>query len=212
MDLMRNWVWVLDTSQTREVIPSKRKREIRQRLSGPLNDPAVTGVPTSSLGLADNLDDLATAQTQVPCDGVGNLHAGQLGLLQTVPLQQFGLLFGAEENVLGDELVAGDVDQQILFLEMLADATGHAAQQAYGGRRDRGLRDEDTGVEVALVDDVVESAHLLGADARRVRAEVDVDRAAVGLGGRVRFARQRSVLHLHDLGGAGLDFHLGAAV
>jgi len=114
--------------------------------------------------------------------------------------------------VLGDELVAGDVNQQVLLLEVLTDATGYAAQQAHGGGRDRGLRNENAGVEVALVDDVVESAHLLGADARRVRAEVDIDRAAVGLGGRVRFARQRSVLHLHDLGGAGLDFHFSAAV
>lgn len=126
------------------------------------NDPAVTGVTTGGLGLANNLHNLTTAQTEVPGNGVGNLYTGELGLLQTVALEQTGLLLGAEEDVLGDELVAGDVDEQILFLEVLADAAGDTAKQTNSGRRDRSLRDEDSGVEVVFVNEMVEGADLLG--------------------------------------------------
>lgn len=126
------------------------------------NDPAVTGVTTGGLRLANNLHNLTAAQTEVPGNGVGNLYTGELGLLQTVALEQTGLLLGAEEDVLGDELVAGDVDEQILFLEVLADAAGDTAKQANSGRRDRSLRDEDSGVEVVFVNEMVEGADLLG--------------------------------------------------
>lgn len=108
--------------------------------------------------------------------------------------------------------MAGDVDQQILLLEMLADAAGHAAQQAHSGRRDGSLGDEHAGVEVVLVDEVVEGTHLLGADTGRVRAEFNVDGTAVGLGVRVGFAGQGGVFRLHGFRRPGADFHLVAAV
>jgi hypothetical protein len=126
------------------------------------NDPAVTGVATCSLGLANNLDDLTTAQTKVPSNGVGNLYTGKLGFLQTITLKEPTLLLGTEKDVLGDELVAGDVNKQVLFLEVLADTAGNTAQQTDGGWRDWSLRDEDSGVEVVFVDEVVEGADLLG--------------------------------------------------
>jgi len=108
--------------------------------------------------------------------------------------------------------VPGDVDQQILLLEMLADAAGDAAEQAHGRRRDGRLRDEDARVVVVLVDEVVEGADLLGPDARRVRAELDVDGAAVRLRVGVGFGREGGVLLQHGLRGARADFHLVAAV
>lgn len=129
-----------------------------------LNNPAVTGIATCSFRLADNLNNLATAQTKVAGDRVRDLYTGQLGLLQTVALEELALLLGAKQDVLGDQLMAGDVDEQILFLEVLADAAGDTGKQAHGGGRDRRLRDEDTGVEVVLIDKVVEGAHLLGSD------------------------------------------------
>lgn len=43
-----------------------------------LNDPAVTGIATCRLRLANNLDNLTTAQTEVPSNGVRNLYAGKL--------------------------------------------------------------------------------------------------------------------------------------
>lgn len=177
-----------------------------------LNDPAVTGIATCSLRLADNLNDLATAQTKVAGDRVGDLYTGQLGLLQTIALEELALLLRAEQDVLGDQFVAGDVDEQILFLEVLTDAARDAGKQAHGRGRDRGLRDEDTGVEVVLIDKVVEGAHLLCSDSRGVGAEVDVDCTAVWLGVWVSFAGKCCVLQFHGIGGAGLDFHLGATV
>lgn len=129
-----------------------------------LNDPAVTGIATRSLRLADNLNDLTTAQAKVAGDRIGDLYAGQLGLLQTIALEELALLLGAKQDVLGDQLVAGNVDEQILFLEVLANTAGDARKQAHGGWRDRRLRDEDTSVEVVLIDKVVEGAHLLGSD------------------------------------------------
>lgn len=81
-----------------------------------------------------------------------------------------------------DKLVAGDVHQEILLLEVLAEPAGDAAEQTDGGGRDRGLRDEDAGVVVLLVDQVVECANLLGADAGGVRTEFNVDGAALRLG------------------------------
>lgn len=83
--------------------------------------------------------------------------------------------------MLRDELVTGDVDQQVLLLEMFTDAAGDAAQQAHGRRGDRGLRDEDSGVEIVFIDKVVELADLLRAHAASVDAEINVDGTAVGL-------------------------------
>lgn len=111
-----------------------------------------------------------------------------------------------------DKLVAGDVNEQILLLEVLADAAGQGTEEADGGGRDGGLGDEDARVEVVLVDEVVEGAHLLGADAAGVRAELDVDGTAVGLGRRVRFAREGGVFGGHGFCGTGLDLHLVATV
>lgn len=104
-----------------------------------------------------------------------------------------------------------DVNQQILLLEMLADTARDTAQQTHGGRGDRGLGDEHAGVEVVLVDDMVEGAHLLGTDAGRVGAEFNVDDSAVGLGVRVGVGLDGRVFVLHSLRGASLDFHLVAA-
>lgn len=101
-------------------------------LSSSLNDPAVTGIATRSLRLADDLNDLTTAQTKIAGDRVGDLYAGKLGLLQTIALEKLGLLLGAKQNVLGDQLVAGDVDEQILFLEVLTDTTRDSGKQAHG--------------------------------------------------------------------------------
>ena len=129
-----------------------------------LNNPAVTGIATCSLRLADNLNDLTATQTKVAGDRVGDLYTGQLGLFQTIAFEELALLLGAKQDVLGDQLVAGDVDEQILFLEVLADAAGDSGEQTHGRGRDRCLRDEDTGVEVVLIDKVVEGAHLLGSD------------------------------------------------
>lgn len=43
----------------------------------------------------------------------------QLGLLESVSLQQGGLLLAGEEDVLGDKLVVGDIDKQIVLKEAL---------------------------------------------------------------------------------------------
>lgn len=91
--------------------------------------------------------------------------------------------------MLRDEFVARNVNEQILLLEVFANTAGDTAQQAHGGGGDRGLSDENSGVEVVFVDKVVECADLLGTHTRGVGAEFNVDSSAVGLRVRVRFAR-----------------------
>ena len=154
-----------------------------------LDDPAVTGVPSCRLTLPNDLDNLTPSQTEVSCHRVRNLHTRQLRFLQTIPFQQFGFLLGAQQNMLRDEFVASNVDQQILLLEVFADAAGDTAQQAHGGGGDRGLGNENSGVEVVFVDKVVECADLFGTYTRGVGAEFNVDSPAIGLRVRVRFAR-----------------------
>lgn len=99
--------------------------------------------------------------------------------------------------MLRHQLMPRDVDQQVLFLEVLADAARHAGQEADGGGGDGDLGDEDAGVVVLFVDEVVELADLLGADARGVGAEFDEDGAAVGLGLGVGFGWAGGVFGEH---------------
>lgn len=77
-----------------------------------------------------------------------------------------------------------DVDQQILLLERLDDVRLHGGDDFQGCGRDGGLRDEDAGVELVLVDVLGEGAHLLDADAG-VGAEFDPDGADLRERGRV---------------------------
>ena len=151
--------------------------------------PSITGITTSGFTPPNNLDDLAPAQAQVSGDGIINLDARKLRLLQAIAQQQPRLLLGTQQDMLGDQLVARDIDKQILFLKVFADATGNAAQEAHGRRRDGSLGDEYAGVEILLVDEMVEGADLLGSHAGHVDAEFDVDGAAVGLRVWVCFCR-----------------------
>ncbi len=98
-----------------------------------------------------------------------------------------------------------DVNQKILFLEMLADAAGNAAEKTDSGRGNGRFGDENARVEVALIDGVVEGAHLLGTDAAVIGAEFDVDCATVRLGLAVGRCGERRVFRLHGFGRAGLD-------
>lgn len=98
-----------------------------------------------------------------------------------------------------------DVNQKILFLEMLADAAGDPVEKAHSGGRDWRFSDEDAGVEVAFIDGVVERAHLLGTDTAVIGAEFDVDCATVRLGLAVGGCGEGRVFRLHGFGRAGLN-------
>jgi hypothetical protein len=83
----------------------------------PSNDPSVTGVSASRLRLPDNLDHLRSPQTQVFRHGVVDPYPRQLRLLQAVSAEQVALLFRAEQNVLGHELMLADVHEQVVLFE-----------------------------------------------------------------------------------------------
>jgi hypothetical protein len=127
--------WVMSIPERNEGGFKEKGNQDRARLNATLNDPAVAGVTTSSLTLADNLHHLTAAQTQVPRDGIRDLHTRQLRLLQTVTLQQLGFLLRAEQDVLGHQFMAGDIDEEVLFLEGLANAAGVAVDHAQGSGR-----------------------------------------------------------------------------
>lgn len=81
------------------------------------NDPSVTGISASRLGLPDDLDHLRSPQAQVFGHWVVDPDPRQLCLLQAISAEQVSLLFRAEQHVLGHELVLADVNQQVVFLE-----------------------------------------------------------------------------------------------
>jgi hypothetical protein len=81
------------------------------------NNPSVTGVSASRLGLPDDLDHLRSPQAEVFGHWVVDPDSGKLCLFQAVSAEQVSLLFRAEQDVLGHELVLADVDQEVVFLE-----------------------------------------------------------------------------------------------
>lgn len=161
-------------------------RDVRALPSARSDTKSVTGVPARRLTRPDDLDDLAPPQAVVPRDGVLEQDTRQLGLLQAVPLEQGGLLLLAEDDVGGDEVVVGDVDQQVLEQEALDLGVGGGG--ADGLARLRGQRadgNHNTGAEVARRHGLHELLDLL--DAHVVLGhELDVDLAALGIGVRVR--------------------------
>ena len=110
----------------------------------PLNDPSVTGVPTSRFRLPDNLDHLRSPQAQVFGHGVVDPDSRQLCLFQAVSAEQVSLLFRAEQDVLGHELVLADVDEEIIFLEDFEDGGEERGNDFQGAGGDFCAGDEYT--------------------------------------------------------------------
>lgn len=139
-----------------------------------LYSPPITGISTGRLALPDDLHHLAPLQAQILCDRISGLDAWQLAFLQPIAFQQPALLLRTEQDVLGHELVMGDVDQQILLLKGLDDGGQHDGDDLQGRGRDGCLGDEDAGVEIVLIDVLGKLSHLLDPDGR-VGAELDPD-------------------------------------
>lgn len=154
----------------------------------------ITGIPTSRLGRTDNLDDLTALETQVPGDGVLLQDTRQLCLLEAVSAEQRGLFVAGEEDVGGDELVVGDVDEEVL-LEEAFDAgkvlDGHEALAGRGGQG--GVGDHDAGL-VVVADDVGQELADAGHAEGLVGDELDPDGAHVGDGFGVLRRRRGGVL------------------
>ena len=137
-----------------------------------LHADSVTGVAAGGLTLPDDLDDLASLEAEVEGDGVRALDTWQLGLLEPVALEQLGLLCGAEADVLGHELVVGDVDDERRLVEGLDGGWGDGGDQLQRAGGDAVLVDEDTRLVVLLLDVYDERLHGLDADAGLI-AELD---------------------------------------
>lgn len=158
--------------------------------------PAITGVPTRSLRLPDNLDDLSSPQPQKLGHGILDPDARQLRLLQSVPLEQGLLLLRAQQDVFGDQLVLSDVDQQILLLEDL-DVDGQVESLLQRGSRHGRARDVHAAVVVAVEEPLGVGAQLLDADGG-FGAEFDEDGADCwGAGDGVRFCGEGGVFGHH---------------
>lgn len=174
---------------------------------------SVRSVTTRRLRHTDDLDDLAPLKSQIPGNRILAQDSRQLRLLESVPLEERGLLLLGQQHVLGHELVVGDVDQQI-FLEEALDLgvlRGDRHDLAgLGGQRDGG--DEDAGFELVIGAVGDEFLHDRDTDGTLLGAELDPDGAAfgsgVGVGGRGRGGE----LFDHGFGGTGGELKLGAAV
>lgn len=88
-----------------------------------LHTNAIRHIPTSSLRGSDDLHHMTTLHSIVSSHGVVRLDAGQLCLLQAVPPQQLLLLILRQHLVLRNELVLGDIHQELSLLKVL-DAEG----------------------------------------------------------------------------------------
>mmetsp|Transcript_6842 Transcript_6842/g.16695 ORF Transcript_6842/g.16695 Transcript_6842/m.16695 type:complete len:283 (+) Transcript_6842:109-957(+) len=105
--------------------PARQSHSVRFvfRVGG-LDAEPVGDVPPGCLRRPDDSDDLAPLQAVVSCDGVVQLDSGQLGLLDPVALEQRLLLLLGQDLVLRHQHVLGDVDQQLLLLELLDHELG----------------------------------------------------------------------------------------
>lgn len=83
--------------------------------------PSVRSIPSSSFRLPNDLHNLTSPQTQIPRHRIVHSDSRQLCLLQSVSLKQTTLLLLTQRNVLGHQLVLGDVDEQIFLPEDFHD-------------------------------------------------------------------------------------------
>lgn len=112
-----------------------------------LNTESVTSIATGRLADSHNLDHLPPLQPQISRDGILLQDSWELRLLQSVSLKQGHLLLPAQKNVGWDQLVVGDVDEEILLKEALDQGVlaGHGHDLAgLGGESDGG--DENAGL------------------------------------------------------------------
>lgn len=83
--------------------------------------PSVRSIPSSSFRLPNDLHNLTSPQTQISRHRIIHSDSRQLCLLQSVSLKQTTLLLLTQRNVLGHQLVLGDVDEQIFLPEDFHD-------------------------------------------------------------------------------------------
>ena len=91
---------------------------------------------------------------------------------------------------------------------MFTNMTNSTVQQTNSGGRNGCTSNEYAGMVVSFVNEVVELAHLFGADTARVFAKLDKYLAAVGdWVGVARAFLKRGVFGFHGFGGDGSDCH-----
>lgn len=172
----------------------------------------ITGIPTSRLTHTNNLDNLPTLQTQIPCHGILLQDTRQLRLLEAVPSEQGRLFVAREQHVAGYELVVGNVDEQVVLEEALNLGEVLDGRERFAGRGGEGdVRDHDARL-VVVGDGVLCELANLGHAKLLVGQELDPDGTAVGDGVGVGVGRGRRVLAEHRLGRAGRELQLSTAV
>ena len=77
------------------------------------NDEPIGNVSSGRFGCSNDFDDLTSLEAVVSRHRISGLDPHQLILLQTVLDQQLALLLRRHDDVLGNQLVLGDVDQQL---------------------------------------------------------------------------------------------------
>ena len=167
----------------------------------PSDGPSIARISPRGLAPANNLDHLPPPQPQIARDGIAGLDPRQLALLQAVAFEQLFLLLRAEQDVLGHELVVGDVDEEVLLLERFDDVGQHDGDDLQRGGRDAGLADENAGEEIVLGDVLGKGAHLLDPDGQ-LGGEFDPDGADLRRGRRVSRRGERGVFGQHGRRGA----------
>lgn len=141
---------------------------------------SVTGVATSRLAGADDLDDLAALHAEVLGDRVLLEDTRELCLLEAVALEQGDLLLPTEEDVTGYELVVRDVDEKVLLEEPLdGGPLGELGDLLLGRGRHGHVRYQDPRAVVLLRAKLAELAHVLRSQ-RVLVVELDPYRANFG--------------------------------
>ena len=190
--------------------PIKTTKSLLNSSLFPSDRPPVTSIPPGRLTSPNDLHHLPFPQPQILRHGIPHLDPRQLALLQAISLQQLHLLLRTQKLMRRHQLMMRNIDQQILLLEGLDDGGENDGDDLERGGGDRGLCDEDAGLEFVLVDVLGEGAHLLYAYAR-VRGEFDPDGADLGLRGGFGFRGYGGVFCKHGVGGFEGGVHLLAA-
>jgi hypothetical protein len=134
----------------------------------------------------------------------------QLGLLESVSLQQSGLLLTREEDVLRDKLVVGDIDKQIVFKKALnLGERLNASQRLAGGGRERHVCHHNTSL-VVVRDYIGSKLSNLANTKGLVSEELDPDRTTVGARVGVGCCRGRREFADHVVAGTRRELEFGA--
>jgi len=104
---------------------------------------SVGNVSSGGFTRADDFHNLAPFQPQISGHRIAALNFRQLDVFQLISGQQFRLLVDGEDDVFRNQLVLGDVDEQLGLQELFEDVLGRHVDERLLRRRRHPVLDDD---------------------------------------------------------------------